>query len=272
MMDYVKEYIKQAISIAANNLRLSSGKIETVTILKDHLGKSDDLAVEVARMKKITELSKLGIKLGEILKYLETNKIDFLKISEDFKEQSHSLIMILSNLLDVVTPKHLNEILDEEIDKSDLIIIEEDKSIDDAETAPLKEEIIMDELETQKKRTFEDYQQQILKPVKGLGEFLTRLLADDYHKDELKSYVEIMKINAELSEEEGFKVISHMHIVFAVGMKLILNDKMVINKSVIESLRACLIVIVAMIKSKNVDITEYLNRAEKFGEQILKYK
>lgn len=271
-MDYVKEYIKQAISIAANNLRLSSGKIETVSILKNHLSKSDDLDEEVARMKKITELSRLGIKLGEILKYFEANQIDFLKMSENFKEQSHSLVMILSNLLDVVTPRHLNKILNEELGESELIIIEEDKSIDETETAPLKEELIMEDLEFQKERTFEEYQKQILKPVRSLEDFLTRLSAGNYQKDELKSYVEIMKINAERSEEQGFKVISHMHIVFAVGMKLILNEKMLINKSVIESLRACLIVIVAMIKSKNIDITSYLNRAEKFGEQILQYK
>jgi len=271
-MDYVKEYIKQSISIAANNLRLSSVKIETVAILKDHLIKSDDLAAEVVRMKKITELSRMGIKLGEILNYLDANNIDFLKISEVFKEHSHSLIMILSNLLDVVTPKHLNEILSEKLDESDLIKIEEVNSADESETAPLKEELIMEELDTQKDKSFEEFQLQILKPVKSLEDFLTRLLEGDFHKDELNSYVELMKINAELSEKRGLKVISQMHIIFAVGMKLIMNEKMVIDNSVIESFRACLIVIVAMIKSKNIDITAYLNRAEKFGEQILQYK
>jgi len=271
-MDYVEEYIKQAISLAANNLRLSSEKIETVTILKDYLSKSDDIASEVARMKKITELSRLGIKLGEILKYLEANKIDFLRLSENFKEQSHSLITILSNMLDIVTPIHLKKILNYHNAESELITIEDNKSSDEAETSPLKEEIIMDELDSQKEKTFEEFQTQILKPVRSLEDFLGRLLAGDYHKDELKSYVEIMKINAELSEGEGFKIISNMHIIFAVGMKLILNNKMVINESVVESLRACLIVIVAMIKSKDVDITAYLNRAEKFGEQILQYK
>ena len=206
-MDYIQEYIIQAISIAANNLRLSSEKIETVKILKDHLCKSDDLAAEVARMKKITELSRLGIKLGEILKYFETNQIDFLTMSDNFKEQSHSLIMIMSNLLDVVTPKNLKELLLENPDELELITIVEDKSNDETETAPLKEELIMEELEPQNERSFEEFQQQILKPVRSLEEFLTRLLAGDYHKEELKSYVEIMKINADRSDEEGVKVV-----------------------------------------------------------------
>jgi hypothetical protein len=272
MINFIQEYIKQAISIAANNLRLSSEKIETVAILKDHISKSNDLAGELTRMKKITELSRLGIKLGEILSYFDANQIDFLNLSENFKEQSHSLIMILSNMLDVVTPKHLSELLFQEFDEPERITIEEDKSNDETETAPLKEELIMEELDSQKVKTFEEFQLQILKPVRSIEDFLTRLSAGDYHKDELEGYVEIMKINAERCEERGVKVISHMHIIFAVGMKLILNDKLVINKSVIESLRASLIVIVAMIKGKNIDITAYLNKAEKFGEQILQYK
>jgi hypothetical protein len=33
-------------------------------------------------------------------------------------------------------------------------------------------------------------------------------------------------------------------------------------------MRACLIVIVAVVRGKEVDITNYLNRAENFGRQI----
>jgi hypothetical protein len=271
-MDYRKEYIIQAISIAVNNLRLDSAKIEVVTIIKNHLRNCDDLSREVIRMKKITELSRLGIKLGETVKYFDLSQIDFLKISDDFKNHSSSLITILNNLLDVVTPKQINEILIERSEDEELITIEEDNSLEETEDFQLKEEIIMDELEGKKESSFEEFQKQILKPVRSIEEFLTRLSSGDYHKDEIKSYIEIMKINSELAENEGVKVIAHMHIIFAVAMKLIWNDKMLINKSVIESLRACLIVIVAMIKGKNVDITTYLDRAEKFGEQILQYK
>jgi hypothetical protein len=271
-MDYIKQYIIQAITIAVNNLRLDSAKIEAVTIIKNHLRNCNDLLNEITRMKKITELSRLGIKLGEIVRYFESNNIDFLTISDDFKKHSSSLISILSNLLDATAPRQLNEILKERTGNEDLITIEDDKSTEEDEELPLKAEIIMDELDGQRDKSFEEFQKQILKPVRGLEEFLNRLSTGDYHKDEVKSYISVMKINSELSEREGVKVIAQMHVIFAVALKLIWNDKMLINQSVIESLRACLIVIVAMIKGKNVDITTYLDRAEKFGEQILQYK
>jgi len=40
------------------------------------------------------------------------------------------------------------------------------------------------------------------------------------------------------------------------------------GKDVVDALRACLIVIVAVVKGKEVDITNYLNRAEEFGKRI----
>ena len=40
------------------------------------------------------------------------------------------------------------------------------------------------------------------------------------------------------------------------------------GKSVVDSIRACLIVIVAVVRGKDVDITRYLNRAEDFGKEI----
>ena len=51
-MDNTNEYIVQAISVAANNLRLSSEKIETVTILKEHLTKCENLDEEVVKYRR----------------------------------------------------------------------------------------------------------------------------------------------------------------------------------------------------------------------------
>jgi hypothetical protein len=44
------------------------------------------------------------------------------------------------------------------------------------------------------------------------------------------------------------------------------------GREVIEALRACLIVIVAVVKGKEVDITNYLNKAEEFGKKIQSIK
>lgn len=104
-MDLTKQYIIQSLVSAANNLRLSSEKIETVAIIKERLAASENLLDELKNFKKITELSKLGIRLSEILTYIESGKVDFLKLSERFKEQSYGLVKDLSNVLDVLTPQ-----------------------------------------------------------------------------------------------------------------------------------------------------------------------
>ncbi len=286
-MDLTKQYIIQAITVASNNLRLSSEKIECVAILRDHISKSGDLQSVILKFKKITELSKFGIRLSEIFNQLSNSKLDFLRLSEQFKEHTHQMVLLLSNLLDRVTPSLLREKLYQESGEDtggevdtkessektiELIRSPEKESAIAQKTNELKEEIILADLEKETELSFEQFQQRILKPVKGLENLLSRLISGEFHEDELRSSMELMKINYELSEENGFKVISNMHIIFAVGLKLILNKKMKPDKYIVESLRACLIVIVAVIKSKDVDITNYLNRAERFGEQILKYK
>ena len=60
-----------------------------------------------------------------------------------------------------------------------------------------------------------------------------------------------------------------MQKIVSEAFKRIISGNLLINKSVIESLRACLIVVAAVVKGKEVDITDYLNRAEKFGKRFL---
>ncbi|MBN1299678.1 MAG: hypothetical protein JW995_00535 [Melioribacteraceae bacterium] len=293
-MDFIKQYIIQSVIVAANNLRLNSEKIEVVAILREHLSRSQSIGEEIIKFKKKTELSKLGIKLGEIHKKISTEKIDFLKISDDFKEQSSSLVVVLSNFLDVVTPSKLREIIEslsdqnqmstEELEQprsEDIKIIEipqDDKSADNdkQEQNELKKEIIFEGLEKEQESddelNIEDFQKRILKPVKNLESVLVQMLNMSYDEIELKSYIDVLKNNAELAESVGFKLLSNMHLIMAVGMKLIVEKKLIPDVNIIENLRACLIVIVAIVRRKEVDITGYLNRAEKFGEQILKYK
>ena len=50
LMDFKKQYIIQAISVAANNLRLSSDKIETVAILKEHFERCENLENEIKKI------------------------------------------------------------------------------------------------------------------------------------------------------------------------------------------------------------------------------
>jgi hypothetical protein len=58
-----------------------------------------------------------------------------------------------------------------------------------------------------------------------------------------------------------------MHKIISLALDSISKGKLLVDKTIIESLRACLIVIVAVVKRKDVDITGYLNRAEDFGKK-----
>ncbi len=275
---------------AANQLRLSSEKIETLAIIREHLSKVESISDEIERFKKITQLSKLGIKLTEIHNFTINGKIDFLKLSERFKEQSSNLIGEVSNLLDVVTPQQMKEILQKariDTDKNLEVDLTKRKSVGEAElpkikiesnmpvrtsTDELKREIIFDDLDSEAEFNFEKYEARILRPIKEIDAFLNRVSRYDYTENEIDGYIRTMKENGNLSQKIGFEVISNMHSIFVQGLEAIHNKKIAPSTSAIEALRACLIVIVAVVRGKEVDITNYLNRAENFGKLISQTK
>ena len=78
-MNLTKLYIIQSITAASNNLRLSTQKIEVVALLREFLGKSENLDEDIRRMKKITELSTLAIRLNEVYTFLSRGNVDFFK-------------------------------------------------------------------------------------------------------------------------------------------------------------------------------------------------
>jgi hypothetical protein len=59
-----------------------------------------------------------------------------------------------------------------------------------------------------------------------------------------------------------------MHTIISHALLLLGSGEIKPLKEIIESIRACLIVIVAVVRGKEVDITNYLNRAEAFGNKI----
>lgn len=287
-MDLVKQYIIQCIVAAANNLRLSSEKIETVAIIRERLGSAENLTDEVKNFKKITELSKLGIKLSELQAFIDNGKIDFLKLSDKFKEHSYGLVRELNSVLDVLTPQaaySLFKKFEEDSIKTDSakkaeiapnppFQIKKEPPIEyelpkRSHTDQLKESIIFEELNKESAFDFENYEGKVLRPIKELDSFLTRVLKYEYAENEMNSKIKLMKENAELSQKIGFEILSNMHSIFAQGLELINKKKISPSINIIESLRACLIVIVSVVRGKEVDITNYLNRAENFGKTLL---
>ena len=97
-MDLIKQYIIQSIAAAASNLRLNNQRIEVIAMLKEAITKSKDLQFDLNQLKKSTELSKFAIKLNEMHQYLSQGPVDYLKITDKFKEQSFNLMKDLSLL------------------------------------------------------------------------------------------------------------------------------------------------------------------------------
>jgi len=298
-MDLVKQYIVQCINTAANNLRLNSEKIEVVAHLREFIIEAENLEEEIKEMKKVTELSTFAIKLNEIYRYISKSKIDFLKISDRFKEHSHSLVKELGYLLDRVNPDYYlqiesklkcennfeNEVqnnsneenLKEKAVAENINIVvnvdkNEKKSEEKISTEKLKEEIILDVEEKETDFSFENFESKILNPIKELEQFLTQLVERKHSSEDLEKFQRTMEKNARCSEAVGFEIISNMHLIFAHSLNLIKQEKLDPVKEVIACMRACLIVIVAVIKGKEVDITNYLNKAERFGEYIMEIK
>ena len=282
-MDLVKQYINQSITIAANNLRLNNQQIEVVALLKEAIIKSDNLSDDLINMKKITELSLLAIRLNEIYNYLTQNTIDLLKISDQFKEHSRQLIKDLGHMLDVSTPSSFKSAIEklkngfttskEEV-KVDLSKrIPEEEPFVKTETEKIQEKIILEEPEEiDDDELIQQFENKIISPVKPLDNLLKKLSTEEVDYEELVKFSKTMSTNAELSKRIGFEILSNMHNIISKALLLIRDRDLMPGKDVIESLRACLIVIVAVVRGKEVDISNYLNKAENFGDKIATIK
>jgi len=285
-MDLVKQYLVQSISSASNNLRLSTQQIEVVALLRETIMKSDELESDIKKMKKITELSTFAIRMNEIYSYLTQEYVDLLRISDKFKEHSQNLVKDLNNLLGTLNPSTFKQALnklDENIADEKFSSEEEktensididlsrrtgDNSVFENTNELTKERFILEEDNTQEELTFEKYEDSILKPIKPLDALLKQVKPDQELPAKLNEFTGVMKNNASLSLKIGFEILANMHTIVAESLQLIISGELNPVREVIESLRACLIVIVAVVRGKEVDITNYLNRAEDFGRKI----
>lgn len=269
-MDLVKVYLIQSITTAANNLRLNAQQIEVVGLLRETVVNSKDLGAELLLMKKTTELSKLAIRLSEIHSFLTQGKVDFVKISEQFREHSRYLIRDLNQFLENVSPKiykdAFNKINNNHSTPIDVELVDRSNLAGEIMVANVSkaDENLIDEKKTNFKPSI-DFEKKILSPVKSLDDLLKKIPAGNVSEKELMNYSELMREHSTLASSQGFHVIAKMHEIIASALLAINNGKLLVDKTVIESLRACLIVIVAVVKRKDVDITGYLNRAEEFG-------
>ena len=294
-MELTKQYIIQCISAASNNLRLSTQKIEIVALLRETIAKSDNLESDFKSMKKITELSTFAIRLNEIYSYLNQSQIDVIKLSDKFKEHSQFLIKDLSHMLDMVNPvtfksalEKLNYKTEDEVTINqnvnapspigngisiDLSRRKSDDSIfEESENKKLKEKLILEDDKDDDDIFFQNYESEILKSIKPIDSLLKQIGKAELNDEELISLAKLMKYNGDNSAKKNFDIIENMHWIVSKALLLLKNHDLTQNKNIIESIRACLIVIVALVRGKEVDISNYLNKAEEFGREIQSIK
>src|ERR1039457_1999456 len=206
-MDIGKQYLVQCMSSAANNLRLNSQKIEIVAMLRDIFVKSNDLDGDIQIMKKITELSTLAIRFNEIYSYLSQPQIDLFKFSDKMKEHSSLLIKDMSHMLDMVSPDSFKHA----IEKLRPLIKEEEKNItvpvfetannsikvdlskrktdldvfEKSENEIIKEKIIMDEENDNDDIFFQNYESEILKPIRSIDLLLKQISSNEVSEEEI---------------------------------------------------------------------------------------
>jgi hypothetical protein len=293
-MDLDRQYLAQVVSITTNNLRLSSEKIEVVGLLREAFLNCPSLEEYLKLMKKVTQFSLLAIKLHEIYNYLHQNKVDFLQISDRIRDHSGHIMNEMGHLLDTISLAEFKAALAKvegfanaakeaeiaatmppvpeappEPPVTHVLDIMEQKE----ESAKIKERFIFEEdPDHADELLFQNYEVSIMKPIKSLDALLKRMADGEVHYDEYTHFARVMKYNSDLSEKFGTEIITNMHRIIGKTLMLIRNRELMPGKEVIEALRASLIVIVALVKNKEVDITVYLNRADEFGQKIKSLK
>lgn len=274
-MSLEKIYLIQTITAAANNLRLNPQQIEVVGLLRETITKAEDVGAEFLKMKKSTELSKLAIRLSEINSFLTQGKVDFVKISDQFKEHSRYLIRDLNQFLENVSPQVYKNAFNK-INNGDASIID----VELVDRGGFASKVMIEKEENVKKEfnfseqseiaSTSNFETKILEPIKSLDEILKKMSSGNIDTDELKNYCSIINENALISRQQGFQIITKMHLIIASTFNEIIEGTLSINKNLIDSLRSCLIVIVAIIKKKDVDVNDYLSKAEEFNNKHLK--
>lgn len=265
-MDFVKQYLVQSISHAAGNLRLNSNQVEALALFKELILKSDHLENDLLRMKKVTEFSTLAIKLYDIYSFLIRNTIDISTISEKLKHHSHQIEKDVNLLLYNANRSDFKLLFDK---------IKPEEKVDEVKeqiAEIVEENITSNEEKKEESSPFTKFEETILHPIKPIDLFLNEAYEKESDKGELPDnideFIEIMKKNSELSMENGFEILSGIHLLIYDSLSLMKQGIVKTDKETIESLRACLIVIAAVIRGKEVNISDYLNKAEIFSKKI----
>jgi len=283
MNDLTKEYLIQCIKTASNSLRIGQDKIETLSLLKLLIQNSKNLEEDLSKWKKIPELTALSNRLNELFFFIAKGQIDFAKISDTFRVHSHYLVKDLGNFLDRIAANELTKKISDlengifppmeelppaEKDSSKQFYKTSDSIEIEKNLEEEKEKIILN-VENEQDSFFDIFEREIINSIKAFNSLLDKLsLQEKIKKEEFESFIKIAYKNARQAQSLGFELIANMHRIFAKSLALTYEGKLKLDKQILSSMRACLIVIAAVIRSKEVEIKSYLQKAEELGKRI----
>ncbi len=235
-MGVVKQYLTQSISVATGNLHLNSQQMETISLIRDVIQKSNSLENDLIKMKKITEFSTMAIKMHEIYSYLTKGPIDILTLSEKFKAHSQQLVKDLNQLLSGDNNNlriALGKLRD---DQKENVVTEAESEVD--KPADNINEIKLNKED--KETSFAGFEEAILNQIKPMDSVLTEIAEGEILSEKIDEFTEIMKKNSELSQKNGFDILSNMHSIVSDSLKLIKAGTLKAEKETIEALRIML--------------------------------
>ncbi len=246
-MNWERAYIVQTYENAANNLRMNSRRLVNYTLIREFLTECDKMEAAIDEMKKITEFAKFAVKFDKVIEFARSVP-DFVNLGTEMNKQINDLISVVREMLDEMEPEELAEKIETVKRNLSLPVSENDNVYSPRE-------------ETEKEfRT--DKILEVVNLIRNIDEYLNLCVSGSISGDDKEKFMEIVnRMNALLSDFSDSLIVEMKNIFNALFGEII--SRGVSRSEEIEAMRACLIVIVAKLKNKDVDISQFIELARR---------
>lgn len=289
-----------AINEAAKQLRLNPEKVEVLHLVEDWLTKRQNLQEDILYLKRITETSKLAIRLQEISDFLSTEQINYKKFSENFIKHCNFLVMDLDFLLLNVNQYSMKRIFERIQSMKDnkkgpqaiqlSLDIEEGSEKEETQEfrsgkiqsqkrslkikAPEQPELPFSESDKRdEQRGVVNREREFLYgPIRDLEELITRMKKEDFRSSEIFKFSDICDERVKFCRKNQLEVLANSFANISKALRLIYDKELSISAELIQYFRASMIVIVTEIRGLDHDISEYQLRDKIFTETLKVYK
>ena len=246
-MEFSRRYIIQCIGHAASNIRLKGEALENLSLLKNYIHKFPDSEFLFREMKKVTALSRIGIKLNEIYMYASSDRVDFSVLSKEFSRQSAELTTPLMFLLnDNSTEKLENYLLNIRLHQKEVPREETEENSSDQE-----------KLVVQLKHR-EEFNNSFILLLKELNELLDNIATNSIEVSEIKHYISLIEEKIEIAESANIEIVSRVLGCANSALEFIAVNNDSKHTELIEKVRSAFIVVVVVLRGKDVDLGLYL--------------